>query len=91
MKCSSAIRQLAYDNVPDALVEYLQIGRETSRLCLDRFYTSIKENFGAEYLQNPIITDVEKPYACDEQKHGFRKCQKALIVHISRGWLSKRI
>ncbi|GKF90973.1 ALP1-like protein, partial [Tanacetum coccineum] len=38
MKCTSAIRQLAYDTVPDALDEYLQMGHATSRLSLEHFY-----------------------------------------------------
>ncbi|GJY25333.1 hypothetical protein Tco_0400059 [Tanacetum coccineum] len=34
VKCTSAIRQLAYAAVPDSLDEYLQIGEKTSRDCL---------------------------------------------------------
>nr|GEU35773.1 RNA-directed DNA polymerase, eukaryota, reverse transcriptase zinc-binding domain protein [Tanacetum cinerariifolium] len=37
MKCTSAIRQLTYDTVPNFMDEYLQIGHETSRLCLEIF------------------------------------------------------
>ncbi|GJT63166.1 ALP1-like protein [Tanacetum coccineum] len=33
IKCTSAIRQLAYGTVPDALDEYLQMGNATSRQC----------------------------------------------------------
>nr|XP_043616130.1 uncharacterized protein LOC122588051 [Erigeron canadensis] len=36
-RCTSAIRQLAYDNVADSLDEYLQIGEQTSRDVLDAF------------------------------------------------------
>ncbi|GJV81032.1 myosin-9-like protein isoform X1 [Tanacetum coccineum] len=37
VKCTSAIRQLAYAAVPDSLDEYLQIGEKTSRDCLMHF------------------------------------------------------
>ncbi|GJV78638.1 ALP1-like protein [Tanacetum coccineum] len=37
LKCTSAIRQLGYDTVPDALDEYLQMGEATSRLSLEHF------------------------------------------------------
>ncbi|GJW75672.1 putative nuclease HARBI1 [Tanacetum coccineum] len=38
MKCTSAIRQLAYNVVPYQLDEHQQIGVKTSRDCLDAFY-----------------------------------------------------
>ncbi|GJS46502.1 hypothetical protein Tco_0596623 [Tanacetum coccineum] len=38
MKCTSAIRQLAYGTFPVALDEYLQMGHATSRLSLEHFY-----------------------------------------------------
>nr|GEU29965.1 hypothetical protein [Tanacetum cinerariifolium] len=50
LKCTFIILQLAYDTVPDALDEYLQIGQATSRLSLGHFYRSIMEIFGPEYL-----------------------------------------
>ncbi|GJZ74295.1 ALP1-like protein isoform X1 [Tanacetum coccineum] len=37
LKCTSAIRQLAYDTAPDAFDEYLQIAERTSRECLENF------------------------------------------------------
>ncbi|GKE86195.1 hypothetical protein Tco_1559937, partial [Tanacetum coccineum] len=37
VKCTSAIRQLAYAVVPDSLDEYLQIDEKTSRDCLMHF------------------------------------------------------
>ncbi|GKE76038.1 PXMP2/4 family protein 4-like protein, partial [Tanacetum coccineum] len=43
LKCPSAIRQLAYDTVYDALEEYLQMGHATARLSLEHFYW---ESFG---------------------------------------------
>nr|GEW59634.1 hypothetical protein [Tanacetum cinerariifolium] len=56
VKCTSAIRQLAYGSVPDSQDEYLQIGSKTD---------------GEEYLGKPTQTDIEKIYAYHEEKHGF--------------------
>ena len=71
IKCTSAIRQLAYGTVPDALDEYLQMGKATSRQCLENFCTSIILIFGPEFLRKPTLTDVEKLYAFHENKHGL--------------------
>ncbi|GJU41520.1 hypothetical protein Tco_1194477 [Tanacetum coccineum] len=71
IKCTSAIRQLAYGIVPDALDEYLQMGNATSRQCLENFCTSIVHIFGPEFLRKPTLTDVERLYAFHENKHGF--------------------
>ncbi|GJS69747.1 WAT1-related protein isoform X1 [Tanacetum coccineum] len=71
VKCTSAIRQLAYAAVPDSLDEYLQIGEKTSRDCLMHFCNGVIELYGEEYLRRPTQTDVEKLYAFHENKHGF--------------------
>nr|GEU58695.1 hypothetical protein [Tanacetum cinerariifolium] len=71
IKCTSAIRQLAYNTVPDALDEYLQMDNATSRQCLEKFCTSIVHIFGHEFLRKPTLTDVERLYAFHENKHGF--------------------
>ncbi|GJV23278.1 putative RNA-directed DNA polymerase, eukaryota, reverse transcriptase zinc-binding domain protein [Tanacetum coccineum] len=71
MKCTSAIRQLAYAIVPDFLDKYLQISPKSSRLSLDHFCTSIMEISGPEYLRKPTMTDVVKLYRQYEEKHGF--------------------
>ncbi|GJV36400.1 hypothetical protein Tco_1408877 [Tanacetum coccineum] len=60
MKCTSAIRQLAYGTVPDALDEYLQMGHATSRQSLKHFCRSIVHIFGPEFLRKPTITNVER-------------------------------
>ncbi|GJW16373.1 hypothetical protein Tco_0020506 [Tanacetum coccineum] len=69
MKCTSAIRQLAYDTVPDAFDEYLHMGHATSRLSLEHFCRFVIEIFGHEFLRKPTISDVEKLYARHEEKH----------------------
>ncbi|GJX97967.1 ALP1-like protein [Tanacetum coccineum] len=71
VKCTSVIRQLAYDAVLDSLDEYLQIGDKTSRDCLMAFCNGVMELYGEEFLRRPTQTDVEKLYAFHEEKHGF--------------------
>ncbi|GJW81110.1 WAT1-related protein isoform X1 [Tanacetum coccineum] len=71
VKCTSAIRQLAYVDVPDSLDEYLQIGEKTSRDCWMHFCNGVIELYGEEHLRRPTQTDVEKLYAFHENKHGF--------------------
>nr|GEW36652.1 hypothetical protein [Tanacetum cinerariifolium] len=71
VKCTSAIRQLAYNSVPDSLDEYLQIGTKTARDCLINFCNGFMELYGKEYLRKTTQTDIEKLYAYHEEKHGF--------------------
>ncbi|GJS49921.1 retrovirus-related pol polyprotein from transposon TNT 1-94 [Tanacetum coccineum] len=99
VKCTFAIRQLAYAAVPDSLDEYLQISEKTSRDCLMHFYNGVIELYGEEYLRRPMQTDVEKVYAFHEKKHGFpgmigsidctkwplAQCPQAYHAQFSRG------
>ncbi|GJS48905.1 ALP1-like protein isoform X1 [Tanacetum coccineum] len=99
VKCTFAIRQLAYAAVPDSLDEYLQIGEKTSRDCLMHFCNGVIELYGEEYLRRPMQTDVEKLYAFHENKHGFpgmidsidctkwlwAQCPQAYRAQFSRG------
>nr|GEV46915.1 hypothetical protein [Tanacetum cinerariifolium] len=71
LKCTSAIRQLAYNINVDFLDEYLQMSERSSRLSLDHFCILVMEIFGPEYLRKPRVTDVEKLYRHHEEKHGF--------------------
>ncbi|GJX39427.1 ALP1-like protein [Tanacetum coccineum] len=71
LKCTSAIRQLAYGVVSGFLDEYLQMSERTSRLSLDYFCTSVMEIFGPEYFRKPTVTDVVKLYQHHEEKHEF--------------------
>ncbi|GJT98429.1 hypothetical protein Tco_1093947 [Tanacetum coccineum] len=71
VKCTSAIHQMAYDIVPDALNEYLQMGATTTRDNLVHFCNAVMELYGREYLRQPTYTDMEKIYAHHKQKHGF--------------------
>ncbi|GJY95379.1 hypothetical protein Tco_0511740 [Tanacetum coccineum] len=56
MKCTSAIRQMAYGAVPDALDEYLQMGALTARKSLQLFCKAIMELYGEAFLRKPTYT-----------------------------------
>ncbi|GJV64812.1 ALP1-like protein isoform X1 [Tanacetum coccineum] len=71
LKCTSAIRQLAYGVHAEFLDEYMQISERSSRLALDHFCESVMQIYGPEYLRKPTVTDVEKLYLHHEEKHGF--------------------
>ncbi|GJY34033.1 ALP1-like protein [Tanacetum coccineum] len=71
LKCTSAIRQLAYGVHADFLDEYMQISERTSRTALDRFCQVVMEIYGPEFLRKPTVTDIEKLYRHHEEKHGF--------------------
>ncbi|GJV23281.1 ALP1-like protein [Tanacetum coccineum] len=75
VKCTSAIRQLAYAAVPDSLDEYLQIGEKTSRDCLMHFCNGVIELYGEEYLRRPTQTDVEKRYTPFSREQTWVSCR----------------
>nr|GEX64124.1 hypothetical protein [Tanacetum cinerariifolium] len=74
MKCTSAIRQLAYGCVPDSLEEYLQMGATTSRDSLRIFCKVIMNLYGEEFLRKPAYTDIEKLYAYHNESMDFLGC-----------------
>ncbi|GKA03588.1 ALP1-like protein isoform X1 [Tanacetum coccineum] len=98
LKCTSAIRQLAYGTAPDAFDEYLQIAERCSRECLDNFTKCIYILYVEEYLRRPSLEDIEKTYALHEEKHGlpgmlgsidcmhwdWKNCPKALHGQFKR-------
>ncbi|XP_071688070.1 uncharacterized protein [Rutidosis leptorrhynchoides] len=71
-KCTSAIRQLAYDNTPDMWDEYLQMSEQTSILCLDYFCMCIITLYKKEYMRSPNAHDVARLHSAHEERHGFR-------------------
>ncbi|GJU48963.1 ALP1-like protein [Tanacetum coccineum] len=71
LKCTSAIRQMAYDTSPDAFDEYLQIAERTSRECLDHFTKCIHVLYYNKFLRRPTATDIQKTYELHEEKHGL--------------------
>nr|GFA28678.1 hypothetical protein [Tanacetum cinerariifolium] len=70
-KCTSAIRQLAYDVNASFRDEYMQISERSSRKALDSFCQDVMEIYGLEYLKKPTVTNVEKLYMHHEVKHRF--------------------
>ncbi|GKD55605.1 ALP1-like protein [Tanacetum coccineum] len=71
LKCTSSIRQLAYDVHVEFLDEYMQMSERIPCLALDHFCQSVMQIYGPEYLRKPTVTDVEKVYLHHEEKHGF--------------------
>nr|GEV16521.1 hypothetical protein [Tanacetum cinerariifolium] len=71
IKCTSAIRQLAYGVNASFLDDYMQISKRSSRMALDHFCEAVKDIYGPMYLRKPTVTDIEKLYRHHEEKHGF--------------------
>ncbi|GKA81515.1 ALP1-like protein [Tanacetum coccineum] len=71
IKCTSAIRQLAYSNTSDAFDKYLQMGEHTTRDCLDNFNKCIIDLCMLKYLRKPTFAGIENVYAAHENIHGF--------------------
>ncbi|GJT30788.1 RNA-directed DNA polymerase, eukaryota, reverse transcriptase zinc-binding domain protein [Tanacetum coccineum] len=71
MKCTSAIRQLAYGTTPDALDEYLQMGEHCARDCLNYFCMCVMDLYQPEFLRKPTLADIQNLYAAHNRIHGF--------------------
>ncbi|GJS72417.1 hypothetical protein Tco_0705258 [Tanacetum coccineum] len=71
LKCTSSIRQLAYNVHSEFLDEYMQISKRTSRTALDHFCQAVMQIYGSEFLRKPTVTDVKKLYLRHKEKHGF--------------------
>ncbi|GJV44494.1 RNA-directed DNA polymerase, eukaryota [Tanacetum coccineum] len=71
LKCTSAIRQLAYDTDPDAFNEYLQIDERCSRQCLENFTKCIHVLYVEKLLRKSTSADTEKTYKLHEEKLGL--------------------
>ncbi|GKA24861.1 ALP1-like protein isoform X1 [Tanacetum coccineum] len=98
LKCTSAIRQLAYGTSPDAFDEYLQVAERCSRECLWNFTKCIYILYVEEFLRKPNLEDVQHVYELHERKHGlpgmlgsidcmhweWTKCPKALHGQFKR-------
>ncbi|GKA56303.1 hypothetical protein Tco_0755375, partial [Tanacetum coccineum] len=59
VKRTSVIRQMAYDTVPAALDECLQMGATTACDNLVHFCNVVMELYGREYLRHATYIDVE--------------------------------
>jgi hypothetical protein len=59
-KCTSALRQLAYDMSACTINEYLKLGKPTVLQCLEYYCSDIIECFEDEFLCRPIVTDTQR-------------------------------
>uniref|UniRef100_A0A0D3DNM1 Uncharacterized protein n=1 Tax=Brassica oleracea var. oleracea TaxID=109376 RepID=A0A0D3DNM1_BRAOL len=59
-KCMAAIRVLAYGYALDAVDEYLRLGANTTRLCVENFVEAIIDLFGDQYLRRPTQDDLQR-------------------------------
>ncbi|GJV30269.1 retrovirus-related pol polyprotein from transposon 17.6 [Tanacetum coccineum] len=71
MKCTTAIRQMAYGSTPDAFDEYLQMSEHTARDALFFFNMCIIELYMPKYLRKPTLEDVVKIQQKHNNVHGF--------------------
>ncbi|GJT91056.1 RNA-directed DNA polymerase, eukaryota [Tanacetum coccineum] len=94
LKCTSVIRQLAYDTAPDAFDEYLQIAERTSRECLENFTKCIHVLYVEKFLRKPTAADIQKTYQLHEQTwtpgnardcRGIKNCGFGMYILRFRG------
>ncbi|GKD69839.1 hypothetical protein Tco_1323929 [Tanacetum coccineum] len=78
MKCTSAIRQLAYGVTPNALDEYLQMGDLCACDCLDNFTKCVIQLFMPDFLRKPDFNDIQKLYDAHNRVHGFSEMLKSI-------------
>ncbi|XP_071699098.1 uncharacterized protein [Rutidosis leptorrhynchoides] len=71
-KCTSALRQLAYETGADMFDEYLKMSEAVSILCLDNFCKCIITLYKYHYMRTPNAYDVQRLYSKHEEKHGFK-------------------
>ncbi|GJZ03678.1 ALP1-like protein isoform X1 [Tanacetum coccineum] len=98
MKCTSAIRQLAYDTSPDALDEYLQIGEHCARDCANNDLTFLNpfEVNGVTFEKGYYLADGIYPQyeafvksftvARDERNAIFKRRQKSARKDVERAF-----
>ncbi|GJY27083.1 ALP1-like protein [Tanacetum coccineum] len=79
MKCTAAIRQMAYGSTPDAFDEYLQMSEHTAQDALFFFNMCIIELYMPKYLRKPTSEDVVKI----QQKHNNVHCFPGMLGSIN--------
>nr|GEU51307.1 glutamate receptor 2.7-like [Tanacetum cinerariifolium] len=72
IKCTSAIRQLAYGMNGNFLDEYMQISERSSSMALDHFCEAVMEIYGLEFVRKPTVTDIENFIGITKKSTGFR-------------------
>ncbi|XP_021984705.1 uncharacterized protein LOC110880490 [Helianthus annuus] len=70
-KCTTAIRQLAYDTASDAWDEYLSMSSRMCRESLENFCEGVISLYGRRYLRMPTAADVPLLYEAHQCIHGF--------------------
>lgn len=70
IKCTAAMRMLAYGTPADALDENLKIGKSTTLKCLGNFAQGMIETFGPEFLRPPTVEETERILQFNESR-GF--------------------
>ncbi|XP_074314844.1 uncharacterized protein LOC141651015 [Silene latifolia] len=58
IKCTTALRLLAYGEAADRVDEYLKLG--TARKVLVRFLKAVIHQFGDEYLRRPTVQNLQR-------------------------------
>nr|GEU43232.1 putative harbinger transposase-derived protein [Tanacetum cinerariifolium] len=83
-----AVRQLAYDNTPDAFDEYLQMSEHTARDCLFHFNKCIIDLYTSKYLRKSTLKDVEKICTQHVDDHGFPRMLGSIDYQLmaDRDW-----
>ncbi|XP_022031304.1 uncharacterized protein LOC110932262 [Helianthus annuus] len=98
-KCTSAVRQLAYDTSSNMYDEYLKMSDRTSRESLYKFCKGVVRLYNKRYLRKPIKNDIIKLYHAHESRHVFPRmlgsidcthwhwhsCPNAWRGHFTRG------
>ncbi|GKC62213.1 hypothetical protein Tco_1089811 [Tanacetum coccineum] len=71
MKCTSAIRQMAYRVVPDSLDKYLQMGATTTRDFLRNFCKVIMNLYGEDFCESRRILTWKNSMLITMKSMGF--------------------
>ncbi|GKD25781.1 protein translocase subunit SecA2, chloroplastic isoform X1 [Tanacetum coccineum] len=83
VKCTSAIRQLAYAVVPDSLDEYLQIGEKTSRDCLMHFCNGVIEIYPEWAV---LMKSISQPESNDVKRIRYKQAHEATRKDVEHIW-----
>lgn len=68
MKCTAAVRVLAYGIAAYYIDEYIRIGEDTILECVNRFLQVVIEIFGPGYLRAPTDEDTTRLMAQSEER-----------------------
>nr|GEV73309.1 hypothetical protein [Tanacetum cinerariifolium] len=77
IKCTFAIRQLAYDVNGNFLDEYMQISERSSRMALDHFCEAVMEIYGPEFLRKPKVKENQEKDKIGSKPDKNEKCGEA--------------